>query len=700
MRTKRILLRLGLAMLVFLTIACASLEMSLVDSQTDEPVQGQAPAGPPRTPQDAARTETAPSEASRPADTAVPVPTQAASVQIHAEPRTTLGYPGWHIAWAPDGRLLFIGERQLHVLDARSLNETRSLLYDDGISGIAISPDGRVLAVIVHGVVLIDAASGSELRTLPGSEISTSAASNSFLTFTPDSATLAVVIGDVVKLFDVASGEETGTVVAKGAFAIAISPDGKTLYAGGWGKGITVWDIDSGSQVRSIGDEWSVVNTMVLSPDGSQLASAGVFTDPIILWDTATGRQLHAYAGHTATINSLAFSPDGLVLASASDDVTIKLWDVATGALLQTLVGHTEAITSLAFSPDGTTLASGTMEEGDLAVVRLWTISSGPAQPTATSSAAAVDRPTPIPLSARAILPENASAVQRLSALEVSASGSLAWSPDGKWLVDAGQTLHFLDGETYQEVRSAHREMDGLAVSPDGRILAAVGNAGVVLFDLADGEERTTLERTNADTSATSNNYLAFTPDSAKLAVVVRDVVKVFDVVSGAETGTIPAKGAFAIAVSPDGRTLYAGGWGEEITIWDIASGTLVRSFGAESRGVNCMALSPDGSLLASGGVSTDLVILWDAATGRRVRTFAGHTDDVTSLTFSPDGRMLATSSSDVTIKLWDTATGAMLNSLVGHSRSPESIVFSPDGATLASSSHDDGIYLWAQPEG
>lgn len=709
MKKKNIPLLTFVLSLIFLSINCGTFNMNLVDSKST-PSSEAANDVPQNNLPDVGKTEINSPGGNGPSDTAIPIPTQAPAIQIHADPKTTLAYPGWQIAWTPDGKWLILGGREIHFLDAQTYQEARSIRADRWVMGMAVSPDSKLLAMIdeSRGVMLFDIATGGERLTIPNTHSSTSAASGSFLAFSPDSATLAVILGEVVKLYRVSDGEELNTFVPKAdnmspsflAFALAFSKDGSRLFVGG--MGIAVINVADGTQEKVFGKD---THCMALSPDGNLLVSAGTFTNqPVTVWEAATGRQLRTLSepGETGIdlgISTMAFSPDSRVLATAASDTMIKLWDVATGTLLQKLVGHTTAVSALGFSPDGKTLASGTKEEGDQAGVRLWTISSGPAQPTSTRSTAPVDRPTAIPLSARAILPENAPSVKKLSALNVSESGSLAWSPDGKWLLDAGRTIHFLDGATYQEKRSVNFQMDGLAVSPDGKILAAVGYPGIVLFDLASGSELRTIPNTSAHTTATSSGYLAFTPDSATLAAIVGDVVKVFDVASGEETGTIVANGSFHIAISPDGALLYAVGWGQPITIWDMATGAKVRSIGTTSISIDGMILSPDGSMLATSSFD-GTIVLWDAAEGRQLQTLKKSNARIGGLAFSPDGRILAAVADDVTIQLWDASGGLLLKTLTGHSQSINAIAFSPDEAILASSSYYDGVYLWGLPAG
>lgn len=218
----------------------------------------------------------------------------------------------------------------------------------------------KVLAAIVEmpGVVLYDPATAAELHTLPRSRINISPISGDYCAFTPDGKIVAVILGDTVKLFDVASGSETGTLVAPSARSIVFAAGGQTLFAVSR-EGLVEIDVSTGQTIRKFDDASRGIGHIALSPDGALLASGGMFASPIVIWETATGRQFRSLAGHDDGVSALAFSPGGDVLASASSDVTIKLWDVAGGVELAALVGHTRTPQSLAFSPDGAFLVSG-----------------------------------------------------------------------------------------------------------------------------------------------------------------------------------------------------------------------------------------------------------------------------------------------------------------------------------------------------
>jgi parallel beta-helix repeat protein len=322
---------------------------------------------------------------------------QTFSATIRLIAATLTGHTGSvsSVAFSPDGRLLASGSRwpdtTIKLWDVASGRLVRTLEGHTGnVTSVAFSPDGRLLASgscgrfalgCVQGEIkLWDVASGRLVRTLSGhTDWVLSVA------FSPDGRLLASSGSwdRTIKLWDVATGREVRTLSGhtSGVTSVAFSPDGRLLASGSCGQPLTqfpwcaqgeirLWDVASGSEVRTLTGHTGSVNSVAFSPDGRLLAS-GSGDETIKLWDVASGSLVRTLTGHTGSVNSVAFSPDGRLLASGSWDYTIKLWEVATGREVRTLSGHTLTVTSVAFSPDGRLLASGS----DDATIKLWDIS-------------------------------------------------------------------------------------------------------------------------------------------------------------------------------------------------------------------------------------------------------------------------------------------------------------------------------------
>ena len=103
-----------------------------------------------------------------------------------------------------------------------------------------------------------------------------------------------------------------------------------------------------------------------------------------------------------------------------------------------------------------------------------------------------------------------------------------------------------------------------------------------------------------------------------------------------------------------------------------------------ERAGVNGLAVSRDGSLLATADID-GVARIRDVSTGKLVHELRGHTRAVTGASFSPDGSLLATSSGDFDVRLWHVATGLPGPVLKAAFATVSGVAFSPDGRWLVS---------------
>jgi WD40 repeat protein len=164
--------------------------------------------------------------------------------------------------------------------------------------------------------------------------------------------------------------------------------------------------------------------------------------------------------------------------------------------------------------------------------------------------------------------------------------------------------------------------------------------------------------------------------------------------------------GGGSLALSPDGKLLAWVNHDATVSVVEAATGAVVHQLGKGypkeskaalvAKGVYAVAFAPDGKSLAAGGEYDNTIRLWDLASGKPVREFEGHRGPVGGVTFTPDGRALASWSSwEREVRLWDTATGKERRRLQGHEERVTGLAISPDGKLLASSSLDGTVLVW-----
>jgi WD40 repeat protein len=254
-----------------------------------------------------------------------------------------------------------------------------------GYPAIAFSPDGKDIVVSGEADVLLCSVDSGQVKARLECTKHVFA-----LAISPDGKTLATASGSPnggeVRLWDLATNKllrefnksEAREGMEPGAWSIAFSPDGKKLAtAQGSDRTAKVWDVETGNELATFGKHPGWVVAVAFSPDGKTVAASSPGKQSQVkLWDLATGKERATLEGPTGSYNSLAFSPDGSILAVAGPgggdnekaDSGVRLWDPATGKQITALKAHTSVWgISLGFSRDGRTLVTA----GDDAV-RIW----------------------------------------------------------------------------------------------------------------------------------------------------------------------------------------------------------------------------------------------------------------------------------------------------------------------------------------
>lgn len=286
--------------------------------------------------------------------------------------------------------------------------------------------------------------------------------------------------------------------------------------------------------------------------------------------------------------------------------------------------------------------------------------------------------------------------------------GHLAFSPDGKLLVAAGNRtlkLWLLPDARVLLTLPAHRDLiEAVAFSPDGQTLATGSwDHSLKLWQLRQGDGEPGIRKKpillNENMRVTYHD-LAFSRDGKLLATNGPDsAVVLWDLSRRSPYRTLEGheKEVACVAFSPDGATLASGSMDQSIRLWDVRSGQVKMTLRGHQGQVNAVTFSRDGATLTSGSRDNTIKI-WDLVSGHLKATLRRHTNAVRFVDLSADGKTLASASWDGTVRLWNTQDQEEVNVLKGHSGSTLHAEFSPDGKMLATASPDGTVKLWDYP--
>lgn len=527
------------------------------------------------------------------------------------------------------------------------------------VYGISLSRNGGFAAFFDEDccIRILDTHTGLTVCTLPDHQ-----GPARTLALSGNGARLLSVDGQTARLWDVSSG----TIVrswhgrAGAVSACALSGDGSRALLSSRDRMIKVWDTQTGEAVCAFEEPAARGQTVALSRDG-RYAVAG-FGTRAVAWEVDTGRKLCDLSGHDAKIETVAISDDGELLGAGERNSTIKLWNTRTGERLHTLRGHAEAVSALAVSGDGRWVVSGSRDK----TARLWDAHSGEVLRTFSGHSSSV--------------------------------WSVAVSPDGKRVFSGSpdRTVKVWDSRSVPV--SADSDGHGsrvwsVALSGDGtRLLSGADDRALKLWDTDTGHLVWSCTRQTArirSVALSADCRLALSGSKERVA-------RLWDARSGRLLRTLQghASSVWAVALSLDGKRAVSGSQDWTVKLWNTDSGALIHSYDRHEGAVWSVAISRDGERILSG--SQDRTArLWDVPGGALLATFSGHRDRVWSVALSPDGSRALTGSRDHTARLWDTRSGKLIKTFTGHGASVDAVAFSGDGQLALTVSEDKTAKLW-----
>jgi WD40 repeat protein len=593
------------------------------------------------------------------------------------------------VAYSPDGQTVaFGGDGYIRLIDARSREQLAS-------GRLAQPTRSR------GGIGVAERLEGDE----PGLA--------SRMAFTRDGSRLIVVAGapayTSISVRDAGTLAPTGPPIEPRGFAIgyvgsylqspgfALAPDGRSVVIASANGELVWWNLRSRRPTRRLAIGTGQ-HPLALSPDartiavgtdrGIQLVDTRVDVDtPAELADAIRSGAVRTAAGALSGSPSwLLFSPDGRTVVSTSLDGTVALWDVKSATRRETLRGHSGAVQQPVFSPDGGRLY--TVSHDGTAIA--WEI--GGDRGLGRHFTFTRDR-APWGYDGR---PGSFSPDGRLVAVGLKGrEGIRLW--DATDLTPVGPPL----SETGGEVKS-------LAFAPDGRTLAAVTlNGRATLWDV---ESRSLLRGPFSagvgdvlGASISADGAILATPGPEDWVGRYNDPaeggVNLWELETGEALDTIALGVPVGdVAFGPAGSTIaFVHERGGTAEVWDVAEDSRITKLpvDSDSQFYYAIAFSPDGRTLATGGLEDPIVRVWDVPTGKLIRELDQGTAGAKTLDFSPDGRILAISGYAPVASLWDLATGARIGPTLRAGSRRADIDFSPDGRQLLMTAADGRGALW-----
>jgi WD40 repeat protein len=584
---------------------------------------------------------------------------------------------------SPDGRTLaFLDARgTLHQVDARTRAPLARPLtvpaYNEGLDNVRFSDDGSMLAIGGPHPMIV------EPRT---SRVITRLGSRNYLfspRFSPDGRTLFAGVDDYssrifVQRFDARSGRPLSepffvTHSGNGNVSLMVMRDGRLITSRDGGETV----IRDGHTLRALRRLSVGPSAVALSPDDRTLVAGG-HDGSVRFVDVATGRERIGSERHDGAVMAADFSGDGRVAVTSGEDGRAIVWDVEHAVPRDTIDARSGIVTSVAISGDARTLYTagfhGSVVVSDLAgdrrlghrfdVGRAYPVSD---PPLASYALSPDGRVLAVGHHDGSVALIDARTLRERSRFKATGNGpvrGMGYMPGGRLLAVGGDNgfLALFDprsGELVERLRGHHITwVRAPSFSADGKLMATNSPSGILLWTLRAGRP------TGAPQPYTAGQAVsdaALSPDGRTLAVATDVGVNLVDTRTLRLGNTVASNvPSMAVRFTPNGRFLVVGTKEGSSQLWATKTWRRVpRTLGGHAAEVLALATSPDGRTLATSSWD-GTVRLFDVATQRPIGApLPGVPNRAIAGEFTPDGAFLFAITNAGQAYRWDVRPSA-----------------------------------------
>ena len=446
---------------------------------------------------------------------------------------------------------------------------------------------------------------------------------------------------EFIAVWNVETGEQLACLTDTERFAdsLCFSPCERFLASGIRDGTVRVWSTANWELLHTYQDYGTERKQVFYSPEGV-LYALEMSDDAFIVWDVACGEKCNRFLEAHSSLHGADVPKGTPFVLAAYTPREFRKWTVGDSQPRSFPHLHTGVPFSLVFGLDEKTLAGGYWSEDEK--VMLWDITQ-PSSP-----------------------PSSFNLPGREYTVSVSTQGKIyATGRDGTiakvWDIGNNKTpvATFTLPDEKSPLAEQEWQVSTAAFAHKSNLLACGDSEGTLyVWDVQQQHTRHTL-KAHQDWV----HSITFSPDEKLLVSITHygPRSRLWNVESGEPIEAFPERN-YAFAFSPC-STLIALGKGKEILLWDIERREPVMSIPQpkDSWSPFALAFSPCGRYLASGawwirgfGIKKCPVLLWDVESGENIAAFRGHPTDIQCLAFSPDGTILASGGYGGTIMLWD----------------------------------------------